>query len=178
MSLLAIFDIDGTLLFSNKIDSQLFSETFESRYSNPFPSIDWNYFPHVTDHTIFTSAFQELHEFPPSAQEIIDFQDEFVDRLKIAREKTPDEFQPVPGVVELFEALRNKQRNYTWEREVYIGDALWDVRTCKNLAMPFIGLRREGDHELLLEQGTHHVFSDYQDQAKFFEALHAAQVPK
>jgi len=230
MELLAIFDIDGTLLFSNKIDSQIFSETFESRYGQKFPSIDWNYFPHVTDHTIFTTGYAEVHEKTPSAKEITDFQDEFAERITHAREKSPEEFMPVPGVQELFTKLQMapdyhiaiatggwskpakvklehvgllhddlvisaaddqptredivnqakafcQDRNYRWKQEVYIGDASWDVRTCRNLAMPFIGLRREGDHDILLSQGANHVFSDYKEQNAFFEALHSAKIP-
>lgn len=230
MGLLVIFDIDGTLLFSNKIDSQLFSETFESRYGQKFPSIDWDYFPHVTDHTIFTMGYAEIHEETPTAKEIIDFQDEFAERISLAREKTPEEFMPVPGVQDLFARLHLapdyhlaiatggwskparvklehvglfhddlvisaadnqptredivnqakalcQDRNYRWKQEVYIGDASWDVRTCRNLAMPFIGLRRDGDHNVLLEQGVNRVFSNYNEPDVFLEALHAAQVP-
>jgi len=49
---LVIFDIDGTLLYSNKVDSQCFADTYEELYSEPFPTIDWTKFPHVTDDTI------------------------------------------------------------------------------------------------------------------------------
>lgn len=231
MGLLTIFDIDGTLLFSNKIDSELFAETFQSKYGQEFPSIDWNYFPHVTDHTIFTTAYAEVHEEMPTAKEISDFQDEFAERILLAREQKPEAFLAVPGVQQLFHTLRQspnyhlaiatggwgkpariklehvgllrddlvisaaddqptredivyqaralcQDKNYRWKSEVYIGDASWDVRTCRNLALPFIGLRREGDHEILLEQGAKRVFSDYNEQGAFFEALHAAEVPE
>ena len=53
MKTLIIFDIDGTLVYSNKVDSKCFSETYQQIYGEPFPSIDWRVYPHVTDHTIF-----------------------------------------------------------------------------------------------------------------------------
>lgn len=230
-NLLVIFDIDGTLLFSNKVDSRLFAEVFESRYAQPFPSMDWEYFPHVSDHTIFNTAYSEAHGGSmPSAAEVKAFQDDFVSSIEKARQLRPAEFQPVPGVQSLFEALaatpgyevaiatggwerpakvklshvgllheelvisaadgmptredivnqakaRSRAKGYAWDREVYIGDALWDVRTCANLGMPFIGLRREGDHEILHQAGTGKVFSDYLKQTAFFEALDSASIP-
>ena len=58
MKTFVIFDIDGTLLYSNKADSQCFADTYEEIYQKEFPTIDWRNYPHVTDTTIFQTVIQ------------------------------------------------------------------------------------------------------------------------
>ncbi len=38
--ILVIFDVDGTLVFSEKKDSQAFADTYQMVYNRPFPTID------------------------------------------------------------------------------------------------------------------------------------------
>lgn len=64
-----------------------------------------------------------------------------------------------------------------FEDIVYIGDAVWDVRTTRNLAMKFIGIRRKGDFEMLTKQGAQHVMQDFSDKELFLEALEKAVPP-
>ena len=226
---LILFDIDGTLLFSNKVDSQCFADTFYERYAKQFPSIDWTYFPHVTDHTIFREAYKEIHSDYPSLDEIETFTRQFVASIQKARIKKPDAFQMVPGAKSLFndlqdnstalgigtggwqapatiklkhvdlyhdelilsaadekdtrehivqEAIDRCQKKFgERQRIVYVGDAAWDARTCRNMEIPMIGLRRKGDHGALKELGVSHVLSDYKDKSAFIEAVKTARVP-
>lgn len=46
---LLIFDIDGTLVQSTKLDDQCFREVFSRQYSIDFTTVDWSRFRHVTD---------------------------------------------------------------------------------------------------------------------------------
>lgn len=230
MKTLVIFDIDGTLLFSNKIDSEIFGSTFLDRYGKAFPSIEWTYFPHVTDHTIFGYGYKELFAEFPSSEEMSAFCAAFVKNIEEARVHRPQEFQPVPGVKSLVQrlietdayeiavatggwgaparvklghvgllttelviaaadgnptrediiqqAIREcKQKDYNWDRMVYVGDASWDVKTCRNMNLPFIGIRRAGDHDKLLDLGASHVFSDYHEELSFLKAIEGAKVP-
>jgi len=50
--ILIIFDVDGTLVFSEKLDSRCFAATYQEVYRIPFPTIDWRKYPHVSDTTI------------------------------------------------------------------------------------------------------------------------------
>jgi len=97
MKTLVIFDIDGTLLYSNKIDSRCFAESYEAVFNYPFPSIDWRDYPHVTDHTIFGTVFQKQFNRTATEEELDTFQTDFVERMKKKRVETPEEFQEVPG---------------------------------------------------------------------------------
>lgn len=56
------------------------------------------------------------------------------------------------------------------EKTVYIGDALWDLRTTRNLGLPFVGIRRKGDHAVLLEAGAKVVLTDFSDWGRFLAA--------
>ena len=54
---------------------------------------------------------------------------------------------------------------------VYIGDAIWDVTTTQQMQLPLIGIRRAGDHEVLLREGVEVVLSDYSDVNSFMAAI-------
>ena len=228
---LVIFDIDGTLLYSNKIDSQCFAQAYEEVYHEPFPTIDWSKYPHVTDDTIFNSVIQEHFNRTPTIDEIDIFRDVFVDLIKEKRKANPDEFLEVKNSRATVEQLladdvyevgiatggwnkparvklahigiptenimikcadgcptrediinhvlnQARVRNLNLEKVVYIGDAAWDVRTTRNLKMPFIGIRRQGDPGKLLELGAQTVLTDYRNYDQFLEAVEKAQPPK
>lgn len=51
---------------------------------------------------------------------------------------------------------------------IYIGDGPWDLRACRQLGIPFIGVGRR--HELLLSHGAEHVVRDL-TPAPFWDAL-------
>ena len=68
------------------------------------------------------------------------------------------------------------RRHGAFEHHVYIGDAAWDVRTCRNLAWNFVGLH--GDRERLLGLGATHVLADYLDLERTHTALLEALPPR
>lgn len=226
---LVIFDIDGTLLFSNKIDSQCFADTFEKRYQQVFPTIDWTAYPHVVDTTIFSTVIQNLFGRIPDEQEVLEFQKDFVALIEAKRVAFPDDFREVPfarqcvaqlvrderfvvgigtggwrrpamvklkhvGISQeglhiacadgnisrediLQEAIDKAKAVSGFDRIVYIGDAIWDVQTTRNMDIPFIGLRRKGDHNVLLDAGAEVVIQDYKDYDGFLNLLATAKTP-
>jgi len=226
---LVLFDIDGTLLFSEKVDSECFAATFKEQYGADFPTIDWTYFSHVTDHTIFREAYFKLHGSFPDLPEIERFRNLFVDKIQEARRVRPEAFQMVPGANMIFEYLLEKEipfgvatggwhapataklkhvglwheglvlsaadqqptrvdiinrakegcriKGYHWEKVVYIGDAIWDVKTCREMEIPLLGIKIKGDHKQLLDAGASHVISNYESISDFFEKLNKIQVP-
>ncbi len=228
---LVIFDIDGTLLFSNKVDSQCFADTYEELYSDPFPTIDWTKYPHVVDDTIFGTVIQDRFGRKADHEEMQVFKDVFVSKIRYKRLRKPELFEEVPGAVNIIEYLQNeedvllgigtggwrqpamvklehlkfdttdmfmsfadghisresilnasidmaKTQHANIERIVYVGDAVWDVKTTRNLDLPFIGIRKEGDLEVLKNIGASHVLKDYLEPQKFLEYLQEARAPK
>lgn len=61
------------------------------------------------------------------------------------------------------------------ERTVYIGDARWDVESCRNLGMPFIGMGAR--HKELIKHGATHALPDYTNEDAFPEAVAECGAP-
>jgi len=167
---LVIFDVDDTLLNSMRMDSQSFATTFENRYGQALPTIDWSTYPHVTDTTIFNTAYSRVHGQDPSKDEVIEFRKQFVIHAsyadnKVTREAILTESQ------DLALAVHGNLRT------VYLGDAIWDIRTTRNLNMDFIGIRHRGDAEVLESQGATQVISDYRNVQGFLQMVDQATPP-
>jgi len=105
-----IFDIDGTLVHSNKVDSQCFSDSYEAVFDRAFPTIDWREYPHVTDDTIFATVFENHFSRFPTALEKKTFQEYFVANILAERERQPEAFNEVPGARTMVEALQKDDR--------------------------------------------------------------------
>ncbi len=231
MKTLIIFDIDGTLLYSNKIDSKCFAESYKIVFGNAFPSIDWRDYPHVTDHTIFGTVFKKQFNRLVTEEELDRFQTDYVQRLEQKRVESPEEFKEVPGARQAVENLLNDDRfavgiatggwqrpaavklrhvgiDYTnifdsyadykvtrddiinesianarlqhndFQRIVYVGDAIWDVTTTRNMNLPLIGIRLKGDRHVLGNEGATHILQDYSDYGMFLEMVEGAEVPR
>ncbi|MFK8005245.1 MAG: HAD family hydrolase [Saprospiraceae bacterium] len=228
---LIIFDIDGTLLYSNKIDSQCFADTYEKVYQSKFPTIDWSKYPHVTDDTIFKTVIQNHFQREATLDEMNDFQNEFVASIQLKRKEQPHEFKEVPNARKTIEQLlkndvyeigiatggwrqpamvklnhigiptgnlhmsfadgnptrediikgvfqQTDAKKMSFEKIVYVGDAAWDVRTTRNMNLPFIGVRRTGDFNVLKKLGAQTIISDYTDFDLFISAIESSETPK
>lgn len=60
-----------------------------------------------------------------------------------------------------------------FEKIVFVGDAIWDLKAAKKLQIPFIGIGAE-----LVLKGAEHVIDDLQDLKKFTEVLTVAKTPR
>ena len=228
---LIIFDVDDTLVFSDKLDSKSFAATYEKIYGHPFPTINWHNFPHVTDWTIFQTAFQGHFGREASSDEIQFFHDCFVAQITEHRNNCPGDFYAVAGAPQAISQLQNMPDvaigiatggwkkpavvkldhvgidhqgcffhggdwkatreqivgavledasavHGTFEHVVYVGDALWDVSTTRNMQMNFLGIRRRKDFDYLHQAGAAQVIADYTDFSEFWSALLEARPPE
>lgn len=227
---LIIFDVDGTLIHSERRDSLCFASAYEELFEREFPSIDWRLYPHVTDTVIFETVMDGHFQRKPTELEVQDFQELYLQKLISSRKETPHFFKEVPGARRLVEHLSGlddfslaiatggwklpaeiklehvgipaglmpisaadgqynreailrkaieltNRSEQEYERIVYIGDAIWDVATTRNLNMSFIGVRYQNDHDVLLRVGARHVVSDYQDHGLFMKCIEEAVPP-
>lgn len=71
----------------------------------------------------------------------------------------------------------SRNGNEPFRRVVYIGDALWDVRTAQQLGMPFLGVQAGAKGILLQDEGAVEVLEDFTDYARLLRALEATAVP-
>ncbi len=60
---------------------------------------------------------------------------------------------------------------------VYVGDGGWDVRTCRSLGMPFIGIAAETSAETLHAAGAQTVIPHFADRDAFWAAVETATPP-
>lgn len=94
---LIIFDLDGTLVHSDRRDSNYFAQAYEAIYQKPFPTIDWTKYPHVTDTSIFQSVVAQHFERTPTPDEIAVFQQHYIGLLEAGRRQMPEHFKTIPG---------------------------------------------------------------------------------
>ena len=227
---LIIFDIDGTLVYSESRDSQCFGQAYRETFGKPFPTLDWTNFSSVTDTSIFGEAYRSQFQKEVDSELFDQFFERYLELLKQKRELNADHSLPIPGVRELIEVIKESQHmEYAiatggWERAaklklehigleidqiplvgadgretreeiltlaklqsiqnwgtfdqiVYVGDAIWDVQTTRNLKMNFVGVRWRSDFEVLTESGAHTVVSNYLNQEEFFLAIQNACAP-
>ena len=126
MKTFVLFDIDGTLLYSNKIDSRCFADSYAAIFGRPFPTIDWTRFAEVTDHVIFRTAYHDHFGRYPTASERETFEDHYLNALNTARDAKPDDFREVPGAAALWHNLEADDRFLTgiatggWQRPAAI----------------------------------------------------------
>jgi phosphoglycolate phosphatase-like HAD superfamily hydrolase len=81
----------------------------------------------------------------------------------------------------LFDALAQAEAHYqtTFERVVYIGDGLWDVRATRNVKMPFVGIAQREDRAAQLKAaGATQILRNFNDYPLFLSALLTAKVPR
>jgi len=117
---LVIFDIDGTLLYSNSVDTKAFATTFKNFYNRPIPSIDWKLYPHVTDTSIFDTMIQNEFGRKPEEEEVHSFRSEFVELIKKNRVSNPEFFLEVAGAKAIIDKLHTME-----EYELGIGTGGW-----------------------------------------------------
>jgi len=223
-----IFDIDGTLVHSNKVDSQCFADSYKTVFGQSFPSIDWRDYPHVTDDTIFGTVFRNHFARIATASEKRKFQEHFVANILAERERQPEAFYEVPGARAMVDALCEDDRYRVgiatggWQapaqvklgfvgikfeempagyadgnptrphiirkainqaktkygkptKIVYVGDAIWDLTTCREMKLPLIGIRVNGDLDFFTERGVEFVFSGYQNLEAFQKAIESVR---
>jgi phosphoglycolate phosphatase-like HAD superfamily hydrolase len=102
---LVLFDIDGTLLYSNGKDSSSFTQSYEDCYNVHFPEIDFSNYPHVSDHTIFRTIIQQDFGRVPTQEEIDAFQDHYVNMIIEKRKIAPHHYMEVPGAKKAMDDL-------------------------------------------------------------------------
>lgn len=110
MKTFVLFDIDGTLLYSDKIDSRCFADSYEAVFGRAFPTIDWTRFTEVTDHVIFRTAYFDHFGRYPTEAERTNFEDHYLEALRQAREEQPADFREVPGAARLWRQLAADER--------------------------------------------------------------------
>jgi phosphoglycolate phosphatase-like HAD superfamily hydrolase len=100
---LVMFDIDGTLTETMKVDEECFVRSFDDVFGFTDIDTDWSHYPHSTDSGILHEIYASRVGRPPQALEISRFRQHFIRLLAQASAKSP--FIPVPGAAPLLSRL-------------------------------------------------------------------------
>src|SRR5712691_5111385 len=100
---LVIFDIDGTLTETMKVDEECFVRTFVEVFGFTDIDTDWSHYPHVTDSGIFNEIYASRMGRAPTALDVSRFRRRFIELLAVASSQTP--FAPVAGADRLLSRL-------------------------------------------------------------------------
>ena len=100
---LVMFDIDGTLTETMKVDEECFVRSFKDVFGFADLDIDWSHYPHTTDSGIFHDVFTSRIGRSPTAQEVSRFRQHFIQLLAAASSQSP--FAPVAGADRLLSRL-------------------------------------------------------------------------
>jgi phosphoglycolate phosphatase-like HAD superfamily hydrolase len=100
---LVMFDIDGTLTETMKVDEECFARSFNDVFGFTDIDTDWSRYPRTTDSGIFHDVFTTRIGESPTAQEVSRFRQHFVQLLAAASSQSP--FAPVAGADRLLSRL-------------------------------------------------------------------------
>jgi phosphoglycolate phosphatase-like HAD superfamily hydrolase len=100
---LVIFDIDGTLTQTRKVDEECFVRSFKDVFGFADIDTDWSHYPRTTDSGIFHDVFTSRIGRSPTAQEVLQFRQHFIQLLTCASSQSP--FAPVAGADRLLSRL-------------------------------------------------------------------------
>jgi phosphoglycolate phosphatase-like HAD superfamily hydrolase len=100
---LVMFDIDGTLTETMKVDEECFARSFKDVFGFDDIDTDWSHYPRTTDSGIFHDVFTSRIGRSPTAKEVSRFRQHFIQLLTAASAQSP--FAPVAGADALLSRL-------------------------------------------------------------------------
>lgn len=100
---LVMFDIDGTLTKTMKVDEECFVRSLKDVFGFADIDTDWLHYPHTTDSSIFHEIYVSRRGRPPTASDVSRFCQHFIGLLAAASSHSP--FAPVAGADRLLSRL-------------------------------------------------------------------------
>ena len=102
-----IFDIDGTLTDTKKVDDQCFIDAFRQTFNLDITNQNWGELKHVTDWGITEEIIQREWNRVPKTEEYKTMKSNLIANLKIERQKDSNQFQEVEGARMFFDDLKS-----------------------------------------------------------------------
>jgi phosphoglycolate phosphatase-like HAD superfamily hydrolase len=94
---LALFDIDGTLTDTSRVDAVCYLRALEMEFGISGVSDDWSLYTHSSDPGIINQVFRQNRGRPPHEAEVAAFKKRFLELLKEAKRKDPSQFAEIRG---------------------------------------------------------------------------------
>jgi len=221
---LVIFDVDGTLARTSRVDDDCWVDAARAVLGIESMSTDWSDYSHSTDEAIASDLIRDRTELPRTDETVHRLRDAFIERIHAALASDPGLFRPVPGSPDVFARLGDagwasaiatggwrttaclkldaagvphggvpaahaddahpresivtiaaeraeRHHDRGFERVVYVGDGVWDVRAAARLGIGFVGIAEDDRAERLRREGATIVLPDYADGDGFVSAI-------
>jgi phosphoglycolate phosphatase-like HAD superfamily hydrolase len=98
---LVMFDLDGTLMKSNTVDVQSFTEALESVIGIVNIEKDWSHYRHVTDKGIISEIVARAFGRPVAEDELLNVREKIHQILQYEVAANGWKFSPIPGAIDL-----------------------------------------------------------------------------
>jgi phosphoglycolate phosphatase-like HAD superfamily hydrolase len=108
MTKLAVFDIDGTLTNTGKIDGECFVRVLKEEFDLSEIQEDWSAYHHTTNSGIIQQIFQEQFNRLPTSDELFRLKQRFVESLNKSYLDDSSHFTPIPGATTVLTRLREE----------------------------------------------------------------------
>jgi phosphoglycolate phosphatase-like HAD superfamily hydrolase len=105
---LIIFDIDGTLTNTNRVDGECFVQAFADLYGVTDINTNWADYPHATDSGITLSIFQQRWSRAPTPSEVTSLKQSFVSFMQSQYSIDPTLFEEIPGAAKALDKLKQE----------------------------------------------------------------------
>lgn len=102
-----IFDIDGTICDSTKVDDKCFMSAFKKVFGIDISNSDWSEFQNVTDWGISEEIILKEQSRYPTEQEYHNMISEFTRLLKYEAIKSKNQFKEIDGALEFIKLLKD-----------------------------------------------------------------------
>lgn len=102
---LAIFDIDGTLTKTNKIDHICYINTVQKFIDKSLKTFEAETFTHFTDSSIIIELYERFLSRKPSSAEENTFKEYYFQHLEDSLEHSPQYFQAIEGAAEILHSF-------------------------------------------------------------------------
>lgn len=136
MTGLVIFDVDGTLSRTSRVDDECWAESARAVLGVEHMSTDWSAYTHSTDEAIADDLVRDRTDLPRTRETVHRVRDDFARRIRAALAADPGLFTPVPGSPSVFALLAGAG----WASAIATGG--WRETAC--LKMDAAGVPHEG----------------------------------
>jgi len=158
---LVIFDIDGTLTDTKKVDDKCFVKAFKQTFDIEIEALEWGVTKNVTDWGLTEEVVENVHGRKPTPLEYQSMLTNFMDLLEKEKMEDPSQFKAVNGAVSFYNYIKNQT---DWQLGIATGS--WEQSAL--LKLDSIGIEVDGvafsnsDYFISREGITQHTIDQVQ----------------
>ena len=128
--MLVIFDIDGTLCRTSRLDDDCWRAAASEILGIGSMSTDWNDYPHSTDESIASALHERVHGSKAGREDVDLLRDRFVSILRETHDASPDLMKQTSGASAFLTRLRAEGHGIAIATGGWTASARFKLRCC------------------------------------------------